>query len=122
MPVLKKILNNNRKNISGIIHCTGGGQTKVLHFIDNVHIVKNNLFTVPPVFQLIHDESATSWKEMYRVFNMGHRLEIYTDEQTAEEIISISKQFNIDAQVIGYVEACNKKQLTIYTPDEKEEY
>ncbi len=117
MPVLKEIFANYRKKICGIIHCTGGGQTKVLHFTENVHIVKNNLFAVPPVFQLIRNESGTSWKEMYRVFNMGHRLEIYTDEKTAEQIISISQQFNIDAQVIGYAEASNRKRLTIYTED-----
>ncbi|MFI5171549.1 MAG: AIR synthase-related protein, partial [Chitinophagales bacterium] len=112
LPVIKNILPQFRKNISGIIHCSGGGQTKVLHFIDDVHIIKNNLFPVPPLFQLIQSESKTDWKEMYKVFNMGHRLEFYTDEKTAEEIIAISKQFNIDAQVIGFVED-GKKRLTI---------
>ncbi|MBP8917731.1 MAG: phosphoribosylformylglycinamidine cyclo-ligase, partial [Chitinophagales bacterium] len=93
LPILKTILDQFRKNISGIIHCSGGGQTKVLHFIDDVHIIKNNLLPVPPLFKLIQEESKTDWKEMFRVFNMGHRLEFYTDEKTAEEIIAISKQF-----------------------------
>ncbi len=113
LPVIKSILDLYRKNISGIIHCSGGGQTKVLHFINDVHIIKNNLFPVPPLFQLIQEESKTDWKEMFRVFNMGHRLEFYTDEKTAEEIIAISKQFNIDAQIIGYVETAQKKRVTI---------
>ncbi len=113
LPVLKNILDRFRKNISGIIHCSGGGQTKVLHFIDEVHIVKNNLLTVPPLFKLIQEESKTDWKEMFRVFNMGHRLEFYTDEKTAEEIIAIAKQFNIDAQIIGYVDTAKKKSVSI---------
>ena len=113
LPILKTILDQFRKNISGIIHCSGGGQTKVLHFIDDVHIIKNNLLPVPPLFKLIQEESKTDWKEMFRVFNMGHRLEFYTDEKTAEEIIAISKQFSIDAQIIGYVETAQKKSVTI---------
>ena len=113
LPILKTILDQFRKNISGIIHCSGGGQTKVLHFIDDVHIIKNNLLPVPPLFKIIQEESKTDWKEMFRVFNMGHRLEFYTDEKTAEEIIAISKQFRIDAQIIGYVETAQKKSVTI---------
>ena len=113
LPILKTILDQFRKNISGIIHCSGGGQTKVLHFIDDVHIIKNNLLPVPPLFKIIQEESKTDWKEMFRVFNMGHRLEFYTDEKTAEEIIAISKQFSIDAQIIGYVETAQKKSVTI---------
>lgn len=113
LPVLKTILPQFKNMINGIIHCSGGGQTKVLHFLDDVHIIKNNLFPLPPLFKIIQEESKTDWKEMYRVFNMGHRLEIYTDEKSAEEIISISKQFNIDAQLIGYVEKADKKQVTV---------
>ncbi len=109
LPVLKIILSQFRKNISGIIHNTGGGQTKVLHFIDDVHIIKNNLLPIPPLFKLIQSESKTEWKEMYKVFNMGHRLEFYTDEKTAGEIITVSKQFNIDAEIIGYVQEGQKK-------------
>ncbi len=115
LPVLKAILSQYKNEIDGIIHCSGGGLTKVLHFADDVHIVKNNLFNTPPLFKLIQEESKTDWKEMYRVFNMGQRLEIYTDEKTAEEIISISKQFEIDAQLIGYVEASDKKKVTVKT-------
>ncbi len=113
LPLLKTILTPFKNNISGIIHCSGGGQTKVLHFIDDVHIIKNNLLPVPPLFKMIQEESKTDWKEMFRVFNMGHRLEIYTDEKTAEEIIAISKQFNMEAQIIGYVEQAEKKNVTI---------
>lgn len=113
LPVIKTILESYRKNISGIIHCSGGGQTKVLHFVDDVHIIKNNLLPIPELFQIIQEESKTDWKEMFRVFNMGHRLEFYTDEKTAEEIIAISKQFNIEAQIIGYVEEAAKKSVTI---------
>jgi phosphoribosylformylglycinamidine cyclo-ligase len=98
-----------------MIHCSGGAQTKVLHFIDNLHVIKNNLFPIPPLFKMIHDESATDWKEMYKVFNMGHRMEIYTDEASAQGIIDISKSFNIDAQIIGHVEASDKAQVTVTT-------
>lgn len=115
LPVLKTILSKYKKDIDGMIHCSGGGQTKVLHFIDDVHIIKNNLLTPPPLFKLIQEESKTDWKEMYRVFNMGTRLEIYTDEKTAEELISISRQFEIDAQIIGYVDDSDKKQVTVKT-------
>jgi phosphoribosylformylglycinamidine cyclo-ligase len=90
-----------RDKIDGMIHCSGGAQTKVLHFVDNVHIVKDNMFDIPPLFKLIHEQSGTSWHEMYKVFNMGHRMEVYVDEELAEEIIAISKSFNIDAQIVG---------------------
>jgi phosphoribosylformylglycinamidine cyclo-ligase len=96
-----------------MVHCSGGGQTKVLHFIENLHVIKDNLFPVPPLFELIQKESKTSWEEMYKVFNMGHRMELYTDEQTAHEVIKISRSFNIEAKIIGRVEASDKKLLTI---------
>ena len=112
-PVIKKVLDNFRNKISGMIHCSGGAQTKVLHFVNNVHVIKDNLFPVPPLFELIQSESGTNWKEMYKVFNMGHRFEIYTDEETANQIIAISESFNIDAQIIGRVEPFSGKKLTI---------
>jgi len=112
-PVIKKILDKFRKQISGMIHCSGGAQTKVLHFVENVHVMKDNMFPVPPLFQLIQEQSGTGWKEMYKVFNMGHRFEIYTQPEIAEEIISISKSFNIDAKIIGRVEPFDGKKLTI---------
>ncbi|HET7817850.1 MAG TPA: AIR synthase related protein [Bacteroidia bacterium] len=114
-PIIKKILDKHRKKINGIIHCSGGGQTKVLKFVKNVHIIKDNLFPTPPLFSLIQKESGTDWKEMYQVFNMGHRMELYTDEKTAFQIINISKSFNVDAQIIGRVEKSTdkKNKLTI---------
>jgi phosphoribosylformylglycinamidine cyclo-ligase len=113
-PVIKKIFEEiDRKKINGIVHCSGGAQTKILHFVDELHIIKDNLFDLPPVFKLIHQESGTSWKEMYQVFNMGHRMEIYTDISTANKIISISKSFNIEAKIIGRVEDSKSKKLTI---------
>ena len=113
-PVIRKILDAKRNKIHGMIHCTGGAQTKVLHFInDNCRIIKDNMFAVPPLFRIIKEESNTDWKEMYQVFNMGHRMEIYVSPEDAEEIIQISKSFNIDAQIIGHVEEDNKPSLTI---------
>ena len=113
-PVIRKILDAKRNKIHGMIHCTGGAQTKVLHFInDNCRIIKDNMFAVPPLFKIIKEESNTDWKEMYQVFNMGHRMEIYVSPEDAEEIIQISKSFNIDAQIIGHVEEDNKPSLTI---------
>jgi phosphoribosylformylglycinamidine cyclo-ligase len=112
-PVIKKILDNHRKEIHGMVHCSGGAQTKVLHFVDNVHVIKDNLFPIPPLFKLIREQSKTDWKEMYRVFNMGHRMELYVPEKIASDIISISKSFNVDAQIVGRVEASNTKRLTI---------
>jgi phosphoribosylformylglycinamidine cyclo-ligase len=113
-PVIKKILDQYRKDIHGLVHCSGGAQTKVLHFInDDIHVIKNNLFPIPPLFKLIQEQSGTDWKEMYKVFNMGHRMEIYVPAAIAEDIIAISKSFNIDAQIIGRVETGTQKQVTI---------
>ena len=113
-PIIKKILSQfSNKEIHGMIHCSGGAQTKILHFIDNLHIIKDNLFDVPPLFKLIQSESATDWKEMYQVFNMGHRMELYVPEEIAESIIQISKSFNVDAQIVGRVESSDSKKLTI---------
>ncbi len=112
-PVIKQILDNHRNDIHGMVHCSGGAQTKVLHFVENVHIIKDNLFAVPPLFKMIQEESGTEWQEMYKVFNMGHRMEIYVAPAIAEEIIQISKSFNIDAQIVGRVEANEGKKLTI---------
>ncbi|MFM7015610.1 MAG: AIR synthase-related protein [Bacteroidota bacterium] len=115
-PVIKSILNEMRSAIHGMVHCSGGGQTKVLHFVNDVHIIKDRLFELPPLFKMIQEESNTSWKEMYQVFNMGHRMEIYCHPNHAEKIISIANSFNIDAQVIGRVEKSNQKKLTIQSP------
>ena len=112
-PVIAKILSDHRNEIHGLVHCSGGAQTKVLHFVNNVHIVKDNLFPVPPLFKLIHEQSGTPWAEMYKVFNMGHRMEVYVPSSLAEKIISISKSFGIDAQVVGRVEENEGKKLTI---------
>ena len=113
-PVVKKILEKiPRDRIKGMIHCTGGGQTKILHFIDKNHVIKDNLFDIPPVFKLIQNESGTDWRDMYQVFNMGHRLEFYLDVDDAKKIIDISNSFNIDAKIIGKVEKANKKMLSI---------
>ena len=112
-PIIKKVLEKYRDRIDGIIHCSGGAQTKILHFVNNLHIIKDNMFDIPPLFQLIKDESNTDWKEMYKVFNMGHRMELYVPDEIATDIISISKSFNVDAQVIGRVESYNGKKLTI---------
>lgn len=116
-PIIQKIFNNlGRESIHGIIHCSGGAQTKILHFIDNLHIVKDNLFEIPPLFKLIKNESQASAREMYQVFNMGHRMEIYVNHSIANEIIKISKSFSVDAKIIGKVENSNSKKLTLVTP------
>ncbi len=112
-PIIKKILDGYRSQIHGMVHCSGGAQTKVLHFVDDVHVIKDNLFPVPPLFNLIQQESKTSWQEMYKVFNMGHRMELYVPAEIADELIAISKSFNVDAQIIGRVEASDKKQVTV---------
>ena len=112
-PIIKKILNKHRKQINGMVHCSGGAQTKILHFIDNLHIIKDNLFDIPPLFKMIQQESNTDWKEMYQVFNMGHRMELYIPMEIAEDIITISKEFNVDAIIVGRVEASDAKKLTI---------
>ena len=115
-PVIKQILDKHRKEIHGMVHCSGGAQTKILHFVDNVHIIKDNLFPIPPLFKLIQEESGTEWKEMYKVFNMGHRMEVYVSPEIADSIIAISKSFNIDAQIVGRVEENQGKKLTITSP------
>lgn len=112
-PVIKKILDLHRSQIHGMVHCSGGAQTKVLHFIENLHIIKDNLFPIPPLFKLIQEQSGTDWKEMYKVFNMGHRMEIYVSTEIAHSIIDISKSFGIDAQIVGRVEKAQQKQVTI---------
>lgn len=112
-PVIMEVLKNCRSAIHGMVHCSGGAQTKILHFIEDLHVIKDRLFPVPPLFELIHEESKTPWKEMYKVFNMGHRMEVYTDPTTAEEIIAISNRFNVEAQIIGRVEHAKAKQVTI---------
>ncbi len=115
-PIIQKILEKHRGHIHGMIHCSGGGQTKVQKFVENLHIIKDNIFPVPPLFEMIQSQSQTHWKEMFEVFNMGHRFEIYLPEQFAKEIISISESFNVEAQIIGRVEAAdNEKKLTIRT-------
>ncbi len=112
-PVIKKLLDLMRTQIHGMVHCTGGAQTKVLHFVgDNCRVVKDNMFPIPPLFRVIHDESGTEWKEMYKVFNMGHRMEIYVSPEDAEKVIETSRSFNIDAQIVGHIEE-GKKSLTI---------
>jgi phosphoribosylformylglycinamidine cyclo-ligase len=112
-PIIFEVLKNYRPKIHGMVHCSGGAQTKVLHFVDNLHVIKDNLFQIPPLFKIINEQSGTGWREMYQVFNMGHRMEIYTDEGTAEEIIKISESFNVEAKIIGRCEASKGKSLTI---------
>ncbi|WP_423146330.1 AIR synthase related protein [Rubrolithibacter danxiaensis] len=114
-PVIKNILEKHRQQIHGMVHCSGGAQTKVLHFIENLHVIKYNLFPVPPLFKLIHEQSGTEWQEMYKVFNMGHRMEIYVPEEIAKEIIEISNRFGIEARIVGHVEAALQKQVTIHS-------
>ncbi len=121
-PIILKILKNHFKNISGIIHCTGGGQTKVLHFTKNKKIIKNNLFEVPEVFKIIQKDTNISTKEMFEVFNMGHRMEIYCDQSVAQEVISISKEFKIDAKIIGHIEKSKQNTLVLESEDETIEY
>ena len=112
-PVIKQMLEKHRDQIHGMVHCSGGAQTKILHFVDNLHIIKDDLFPTPPLFDLIQKESGTDWKEMYKVFNMGHRMELYVPEEIAADLISISKSFDIDAKIVGRVEASEDKKLTI---------
>ena len=122
-PVIKQILDEfSSDDIHGIVHCSGGAQTKILHFIDDLHVVKDNLFNTPPLFKLIQEQSQTDWREMYQVFNMGHRMEIYTDPKNAHRIIEISKSFNIDAQIVGRVEESDSKCLTINSEHGNFEY
>ena len=112
-PIVNKVLEKFRAQIDGMVHCSGGAQTKVLHFCGDVHVIKDQLFDTPPLFKLIQEESGTSWEEMYKVFNMGHRMEFYTDETSAEAIIEIAKSFNVEAKIVGRVEAAEKKSLSI---------
>lgn len=121
-PLVKAALKNFRNKVHGIIHCSGGGQTKVLHFINQLHIIKDNLFETPPLFKIIQEESSTDWREMYKVFNMGHRLEMYVPPVYADELIAISKSFGIDAQVIGRVEKSQEKKLTIKSKEKTYTY
>ncbi|GAA4102526.1 AIR synthase related protein [Mucilaginibacter panaciglaebae] len=112
-PIIKQILDRYRSQVHGMVHCSGGAQTKVLHFVDKLHIIKDNLFPIPPLFRLIQEESKTSWQEMYKVFNMGHRMELYVPQGIADELIQISESFGVEAQIIGHVEAAEQKQVTI---------
>jgi phosphoribosylformylglycinamidine cyclo-ligase len=112
-PIVKQVLDKIRPSVHGMIHCSGGAQTKVMKFVDKVHIIKDNLFPTPPLFRMIQEESDTDWDEMYEVFNMGHRFEIYLPESDAQTVIDIARQFNIDAKIIGHVKACPEKRLTI---------
>ncbi len=112
-PVIRRLLDTMRPEIHGMVHCTGGAQTKVMHFVDGVHVIKDNLFPTPPLFRLIQEQSGTEWKEMYKVFNMGHRMEIYTSADNAEKVMEISRSFGIDARVVGRVEASETNRLTI---------
>ncbi|WP_375325109.1 AIR synthase related protein [Flagellimonas sp. GZD32] len=122
-PIIKKILEKYTSvNIHGMVHCSGGAQTKILHFVDALHIIKDNMFSIPPLFKLIQEQSGTDWKEMYQVFNCGHRMELYVTEEVAEDIISISKSFNVDAQIVGRVAASATKKLTITSEYGKFEY
>ena len=121
-PVVKKMLDAMRHDIHGMVHCSGGAQTKVLHFIQNLHVIKDNLFPIPPLFRTIHEQSGTDWQEMYKVFNMGHRLEVYLPADKAQQVIEISKSFGIDAQIIGRVEASDHAHVTLHTENGIFEY
>lgn len=121
-PVIRELLESMRHEIHGMIHCTGGGQTKILHFIDNMHVVKDNLFPLPPLFRMIREQGGTEWREMYQVFNMGHRFEIYTGQKNADKIISTASAFGLDARIIGHCEASDTKKLTIVSESGRYEY
>jgi len=121
-PVIKRMLENVRPQIHGMVHVSGGAQTKVLHFVEQMKVVKNNLFPVPPLFRLIREQSGTDWKEMYKVFNMGHRMEIYLPEKYANEVIAISQSFGIDARIIGFTECSDRKELVIESENGRFEY
>jgi phosphoribosylformylglycinamidine cyclo-ligase len=121
-PIIKKILDQHRYEIHGMVHCSGGAQTKVLHFVDNLHVIKDNLFPIPTLFELIQKESNTDWKEMYKVFNMGHRMELYVKPEIAESIISISKSFDVDARIVGRVESSHEAKVTITSDKGNFEY
>lgn len=121
-PIIKKIVDKYRSQIHGMVHCSGGAQTKILHFVENVHVIKDQLFTIPPLFRAIHEESGTDWQEMYKVFNMGHRMELYVPQELASEIIAISQSFNVDAQIVGRIEKSDKTRLTIQSETGTFEY
>ena len=121
-PIIIKMLEKHRENIHGMVHCSGGAQTKILHFVENLHIIKDNLFDVPPLFQLIQEQSKTNWREMYQVFNCGHRMELYVPAEIAEDLIKISESFGVDAQIVGRVEKADSKKLTISGPNGNFEY
>lgn len=123
LPVIKKILEEHRSRIHGMVHCSGGGQTKILHFIDGLHVIKDNLFPTPVLFSLIQQQSGTPWEQMYRVFNMGHRMELYVgEEDIAQSIIDISRSFGIDARIVGRIEAAQRAKVTIETGGQRFEY
>lgn len=121
-PVIKKLLDEMRSQIHGMVHCSGGAQTKIMHFVEKMRVVKNNLFPVPPLFNIIQEQSGTDWHEMYKVFNMGHRMEIYVDSSNAQKVIEISHSFGIDAQIVGYTEASNRNELIIESDKGRFEY
>ena len=122
LPIIKNILEKHRQQIHGMVHCSGGGQTKILHFVENLHIIKDNLFEIPPLFQIIQDASGTEWSEMYRVFNMGHRMELYVPASIASDLIAISESFGVEAKIVGRVENAASKKLTIQSPKGTFEY
>ena len=121
-PVIKKLLDEMRSQIHGMVHCSGGAQTKIMHFVEKMKVVKNNLFPVPPLFNIIQEQSGTDWHEMYKVFNMGHRMEIYVDSSNAQKVIEISHSFGIDAQIVGYTEASDRNELIIESDKGRFEY
>jgi phosphoribosylformylglycinamidine cyclo-ligase len=121
-PIIREILKDYRAKIHGMVHCSGGAQTKILHFVDDLHIIKDNLFETPPLFKIIQQQSGTDWKEMYKVFNMGHRMEIYTEDSIANDLISISRSYGVDAQIVGRVESGGGKTLTLKTKNGIFEY
>ena len=112
-PVIKRLLDEMRSAVHGMVHCSGGAQTKIMHFVENKHVIKDNLFPIPPLFKLIHEQSGTDWKEMYKVFNMGHRMEIYVSAENAQAVIDIARSFDIDARIVGRVEDSDSNKLTI---------
>jgi len=117
-----KIFEKHRTAIHGMVHCSGGGQTKVMHFVENLHVIKDNLFTTPQLFKIIQQAAGTHWKEMYNVFNMGHRMEIYCDKSEAENLIAVANSFDVEAKIVGYVENSDKKKLTLKTENGTIEY
>ena len=122
LPIIKKILEDHRSHIHGLVHCSGGGQTKILHFVENLHVIKDNLFEIPPLFQIIQEASETEWNEMYRVFNMGHRMELYVPSEIANDLIAISESFGVEAKIVGRVENAASKKLTIQSSNGTFEY